>query len=62
VNTIKIGATAEFGDMRGNNTEEPVIRFIFTRSNAATIHWDKVYAANMPKLADVYWIHPGMAK
>jgi len=62
VSRVEVSATGEFRDIRGNLNEEEAIRFVFTRSNSATIHWDKIAYSDMPKVADKYWIHPAMRK
>jgi hypothetical protein len=62
VNRVEVSATGEFDDIRGNSYEKEAVRFVFTRSNSATIRWNRISYSNMPKLADEYWIHPAMTK
>lgn len=52
VNAVEITGIGKFTSIRGQESEQPFMRVTFTRSNSATIKWDKITFDNVPKLAE----------
>ncbi len=59
---VRVNATGELTDVRGNKSREVVMSAGFTRANASTIQWASVLDENLPKVADEWWVHPAMLK
>lgn len=57
INDIQITANAQFQGLRGDEYHSPALSIEFTRSNAATVHWDNVLNENLPLVADDFWQH-----
>ncbi|WP_085521469.1 hypothetical protein [Tuberibacillus sp. Marseille-P3662] len=61
-NKIKIVWYLLLQDQKGNESDNQVIRMMFTRKNSKSINWDNVLNEDIPKVADSYWEHPAMQK
>jgi hypothetical protein len=59
VQEIELRGRADFQDRRGNRSEQDAVRIVFSRSNAKTINWPNMLRADLPHIADRYWLHPG---
>jgi hypothetical protein len=59
---VRVNATGELVDVRGNKSREVVMAAGFTRTNAGMIRWEDVLDDNLPKVADEWWVHPAMSK
>lgn len=45
-------------DVKGNTTDEVVMKLWMTKGNAADVNWDNVLIDNIPLVADDYWESP----
>lgn len=60
IQQIEITGIGSFRDARGHESIDPALRVKFTRVNADTVNWEKVYSADIPKIADRFWMHPSL--
>jgi hypothetical protein len=59
---IIIRSDAKFRSKRGDESRGPILKVVFTRRNAATVHWDRIVSTDIPDIADDFWKHPSFAR
>lgn len=60
VQEIEVVGEGTFNDKRGNSSRGVGVRIMFLRKNTSGINWNNVNYADIPEIADSYWIHPSI--